>query len=184
MSNAKLESMLKEFRRFGHDLKAEAEQLLKQARTPRGRERLKTGLKDVSQWAQKTAEDLARLVGDGVRRAEEAINSAAVKPKARPEPRREAAPAAEAKPESDAPTAVTAPDRRLTVEPASAPTPIMPSEPRVSNENALNLEAQVKAKAKPKPSSPKKPFGQGGGKSKKATKKSAGPSTKKTLGRR
>lgn len=95
--DAKLKSFLKktgdDFKRFGADVKEEAQKLLTEVQDPKRQEKLRDGLKDVGVWARKTAEEVATLVETGVKKAEGAIGKATdfvVKPveetQARPPP--------------------------------------------------------------------------------------------------
>jgi hypothetical protein len=75
--DAKLKSFLKktgdDFKRFGNDVKVEAEKLMKEVQDPARQEKLRDGLKDVGVWAKKTAEEVATLVETGVKKAEESL---------------------------------------------------------------------------------------------------------------
>lgn len=81
--DAKLKSFLKktgdDFKRFGADVKVEAQKLLVEVKDPHRQQKLREGLKDVSVWAKKAAEDVASLVETGVKRAEDAISKASDK---------------------------------------------------------------------------------------------------------
>ena len=72
--DAKLKSFLKktgdDFKRFGADVKEEAQKLLTEVQDPKRQEKLREGLKDVGVWARKTAEEVATLVETGVKKAE------------------------------------------------------------------------------------------------------------------
>src|SRR3990167_1741599 len=78
--DAKLKSFLKktgdDFKRFGNDVKDEAQKLLTEVQDPKRQEKLRKGLKDVGVWARKTAEEVATLVETGVKKAEGAIGKA------------------------------------------------------------------------------------------------------------
>ncbi len=78
--DAKLKSFLKktgdDFKRFGADVKEEAQKLLTEVQDPKRQEKLREGLKDVGVWARKTAEEVATLVETGVKKAEGAIGKA------------------------------------------------------------------------------------------------------------
>ncbi len=78
--DAKLKSFLKktgdDFKKFGADVKDEAQKLLTEVQDPRRQEKLREGLKDVGVWAKKTAEEVATLVETGVKKAEGAIGKA------------------------------------------------------------------------------------------------------------
>lgn len=79
----KLKSFLKktgeDFKRFGGDVKVEAEKLMKEVQDPVRQEKVRAGLKDVGVWARKTAEDMATLVESGVKKAEEQLVKASDK---------------------------------------------------------------------------------------------------------
>ena len=103
--DAKLKSFLKktgdDFKRFGTDVKEEAQKLLTEVQDPARQQKLRDGLKDVGVWAKKTAEEVATLVETGVKKAEGAIGKASdkvndfvVKPVAPPPAGKTAAPAA------------------------------------------------------------------------------------------
>jgi hypothetical protein len=78
--DAKLKSFLKktgdDFKRFGADVKEEAQKLLTEVQDPKRQQKLRDGLKDVGVWAKKTAEEVATLVETGVKKAEGAIEKA------------------------------------------------------------------------------------------------------------
>ncbi|MDP1822756.1 MAG: transcriptional regulator [Archangium sp.] len=78
--DAKLKSFLKktgdDFKRFGTDVKEEAQKLLTEVQDPKRQQKLRDGLKDVGVWAKKTAEEVATLVETGVKKAEGAIEKA------------------------------------------------------------------------------------------------------------
>lgn len=78
--DAKLKSFLRktgdEFKRFGTDVKEEAQKLLTEVQDPKRQQKLRDGLKDVGVWAKKTAEEVATLVETGVKKAEGAIEKA------------------------------------------------------------------------------------------------------------
>src|SRR3990167_3700151 len=81
--DAKLKSFLKktgdDFKRFGNDVKEEAQKFLTEVQDPKRQEKLREGLKDVGVWAKKTAEEVATLVETGVKKAEGAIGKASEK---------------------------------------------------------------------------------------------------------
>ena len=81
--DAKLKGFLKktgeDFKRFGNDVKAEAQKLYSEVKDPERQEELREGLKSIGQWARKAAEDAANLMENGVRKAEGALNKAAVR---------------------------------------------------------------------------------------------------------
>ena len=78
--DATLKTFLKktsdDFKRFGADVKEEAQKLLTEVQDPKRQEKLRDGLKDVGVWARKTAEEVATLVETGVKKAEGAIGKA------------------------------------------------------------------------------------------------------------
>lgn len=103
--DAKLKSFLKrtgeDFKRFGADVKQEAQKLLVEVQDPEKQQKLREGLKDVGTWARKTAEEMATLVETGVKKAEGALQKAgeraadlATKPTEAAQPPAAAAPAA------------------------------------------------------------------------------------------
>lgn len=77
---SKLKGFLKktqsELQRAGSDIREEANKLIKEVQDPNRQAKVKAGLKDFSSWARKTAEEVATLVEDGVKKAEGAINKA------------------------------------------------------------------------------------------------------------
>ena len=81
--DAKLKSFLKktgeDFKRFGTEVKGEAQKLLEEVQDPARQEKLRDGLKDVGVWARKTAEEVAGLVETGVKKAEGALSKASDK---------------------------------------------------------------------------------------------------------
>lgn len=66
-----------DFKRFGKDVKSEAEKLMTEVQDPARQQKLRDGLKDVGVWARKTAEEVATLVETGVKKAEGALVKAA-----------------------------------------------------------------------------------------------------------
>jgi hypothetical protein len=77
---SKLKGFLKktqsELQRAGNDIREEANKLIKEVQDPQRQAKVKAGLKDFGSWARKTAEEVATLVEDGVKKAEGAINKA------------------------------------------------------------------------------------------------------------
>ncbi|MFT3714344.1 MAG: hypothetical protein QM817_42325 [Archangium sp.] len=76
-----------DFKRFGNDVKVEATKLMSEVQDPARQEKLREGLKDVGVWARKAAEDVAKVVETGVKKAEETfvkagdkVNDFVVKP--------------------------------------------------------------------------------------------------------
>jgi hypothetical protein len=127
--DAKLKSFLKktgdDFKRFGTDVKEEAQKLLTEVQDPARQQKLRDGLKDVGVWAKKTAEEVATLVETGVKKAEGAIGKAGekandflVKPVGGEEPAPRAAPQKAA-----APPAPTPPSPPPEMDEAPAPAP-------------------------------------------------------------
>lgn len=68
-----------DFKRFGADVKVEAQKLMTEVQDPARQQKLRDGLKDVGVWARKTAEDVATLVETGVKKAEGSLVKAADK---------------------------------------------------------------------------------------------------------
>jgi hypothetical protein len=83
--DSKLKGFLKktgeDFKRFGNDVKGEAQKLMAQAQDPKRQEQVREGLKEVGTWAKKTAEEVATLVEKGVKKAEVAFTQAGAKAK-------------------------------------------------------------------------------------------------------
>lgn len=69
--DAKLKSFLKktgdDFKRFGTEVKAEAQKLLTEVQDPQRQQKLREGLENVGVWARKTADEVANVVEDGVK---------------------------------------------------------------------------------------------------------------------
>jgi hypothetical protein len=122
--DAKLKSFLKktgdDFKRFGAEVKDEAQKLLTEVQDPVRQQKLRDGLKDVGAWAAKTAEEVAVLVESGVKKTEEVlekaghkVNDFVVKPTdAAAPPRAKAAPAAAASPAPAPAPAPAAPGKK------------------------------------------------------------------------
>ena len=97
-----------DMKRFGREAKAEAERLWADAQNPERQQKVKAGLREVGDWAKKTAEDLSGAVDVGWKRAEEALTKAqsavrdfATAPKAAPPaPKPASAPKKKASPAS------------------------------------------------------------------------------------
>ncbi|MEW5737826.1 MAG: transcriptional regulator [Myxococcota bacterium] len=68
-----------DFKRFGRDVKAEAQKLMTEVKDPERQQKLREGLKDVGHWARKTAEEVATVMETGVKKAEDAFRSASGK---------------------------------------------------------------------------------------------------------
>lgn len=83
--DAKLKDFLKrtgqDFKRFGKDVKSEAERLLTDVKDPEKQQKMKDGLKQVGVWAKRTAEEVATVVETGVKKAETALHKASEKVK-------------------------------------------------------------------------------------------------------
>ena len=146
--DAKLKTFLKktgdDFKRFGADVKEEAQKLLTEVQDPARQQKLREGLKDVGVWAKKTAEEVATLVETGVKKAEGAIGKASdkvndfvVKP-VEEAARKQPAPAA------------TPPSPPPQMDPA--PAPAGPAKKTVG-------KGAAKKKASPKKSAPRKTIG-------------------------
>ncbi|MCC6334384.1 MAG: transcriptional regulator [Myxococcales bacterium] len=68
-----------DFKRFGKDVKDEAQKLMGEVKDPERQQKLREGLKDVGHWARKTAEEVATVMETGVKKAEGAFRSASGK---------------------------------------------------------------------------------------------------------
>jgi hypothetical protein len=123
--DAKLKSFLKktgdDFKRFGTDVKQEAQKLMTEVQDPARQQKLREGLKDVGVWARKTAEEVATLVETGVKKAEGAlvktadkVNDFVVKPMETAGGKEDAAPPA---------PAATPPSPPPDMDPVEAPAP-------------------------------------------------------------
>lgn len=79
----KLKAFLKktstDFKRFSTEVKDEAQKLMTEVQDPERQRKLREGLKDVGTWARKTAEEVATVVEDGVKKAEVALGRASEK---------------------------------------------------------------------------------------------------------
>lgn len=84
-----------DLKKVSHDVRTEAERLIADVKDPQTQQKVKTQLKDVGDWARKAAEEMADLVEQGVKKAEQAITGAKGV-SAPPSPPRAAAPAAPA----------------------------------------------------------------------------------------
>jgi ribosomal protein L22 len=62
-----------DFKRFGNDVKSEAQKLMSEVQDPARQQKLREGLKDVGVWARKTAEEVAKVVETGVKKAEQTL---------------------------------------------------------------------------------------------------------------
>lgn len=68
-----------DFKRFGREVKDEAQKLMHEVKDPEKQAKLREGLKDVGHWARKAAEDVATVMETGVKKAEDAFRSASGK---------------------------------------------------------------------------------------------------------
>lgn len=68
-----------DFRRTGEDIKAETQRLLAAAMDPAKQQKVREGLKELTQWARKTAEDVGRMVEDAASKAETVLHRTADK---------------------------------------------------------------------------------------------------------
>jgi hypothetical protein len=66
-----------DFKRFGRDVKDEAEKLVAEVRDPEKQAKLRDGLREVGAWARKAAEDVAGAMETGVKKAEDALRQGA-----------------------------------------------------------------------------------------------------------
>lgn len=62
-----------DFKRFGNDVKEEAQKLMSEVQDPARQAKLREGLKDVGVWARKAADEVAVMVETGVKKAEETL---------------------------------------------------------------------------------------------------------------
>lgn len=62
-----------DFKRFGTDVKQEAQKLMSEVQDPARQAKLRDGLKDVGVWARKAADEVATMVETGVKKAEETL---------------------------------------------------------------------------------------------------------------
>ncbi len=158
--DAKLKAFLKktgdDFKRFGTDVKEEANKLLTEVQDPKRQEKLREGLKDVGVWAKKTAEEVATLVETGVKKAEASLNKAGDKVND-----------FVSKPVEDVKTAAST---------AQPPAPTPPSAPPVMDEEEDETEEKEAA-----PPRPKKTVGKAAAKKKSPARK---PAAKKTIGKK
>lgn len=65
-----------DFKRFGSDVKQEAQRLMAEVNDPARQQKMREGLKEVGDWAKKTADEVANLVETGVKKAEGALGKA------------------------------------------------------------------------------------------------------------
>lgn len=108
-----------DFKRFGRDVKEEAQKLMTEVKDPERQAKLRDGLKDVGTWARKAAEDVATVMETGVKKAEDAfregskkVSDFVAKDAAPPAPAAEAAPAPAPTPPSPPPDMSDAPKPR------------------------------------------------------------------------
>lgn len=75
--DAKLKSFLKktgdDFKRFGTEVKAEAQKLLTEVQDPARQQKLRDGLENVGEWARKTADEVVTVVETGVKKASDRV---------------------------------------------------------------------------------------------------------------
>ncbi len=75
--DAKLKSFLKktgdDFKRFGTEVKAEAQKLLVEVQDPSRQQKLREGLENVGEWARKTADEVVTVVETGVKKASDRV---------------------------------------------------------------------------------------------------------------
>lgn len=166
--DAKVKAFLKktgdDFKRFGNDVKEEAQKLLTEVQDPKRQEKLREGLKDVGVWAKKTAEEVATLVETGVKKAEGALGKAGEKVND-----------FVSKPVEEPPGAKAAPP--------AAPAPTPPSGPPAMEdmEDMEDMEETKEDEETAAPARPKKTVGKASAKKKPAAKKSP---ARKTIGKK
>lgn len=68
-----------DFRRAGDDVRAEAQRLVDAAMDPEKQQRVRDRLNELSDWARKTAQDMAGAMGEAASKAETAFQSASDK---------------------------------------------------------------------------------------------------------
>ncbi|MEW6433644.1 MAG: transcriptional regulator [Myxococcota bacterium] len=68
-----------DFKRFGKDVRAEAQRLMTEVKDPERQAKLREGLREVGHWARKAAEDVATVMETGVKKAEDAFRQASGK---------------------------------------------------------------------------------------------------------
>jgi hypothetical protein len=68
-----------DFRRAGDDVRAEAQRLVDAAMDPEKQQKVRDRLNELSDWARKTAQDMAGAMGEAASRAETAFQSASDK---------------------------------------------------------------------------------------------------------
>lgn len=95
-----------ELKRVGEDVKQEAERLLSEMKDPERQRKVREGIKELGSWAKDTAEDVANLVEEGLRKAERAWkppvppSSKQASPPASPPPEPPPEPSAKPKPKA------------------------------------------------------------------------------------
>ncbi len=139
-------------KKTGEEIKTETQRLIEEVKDPEKQAKIKTGLKDLSVWAKKTAEEAAELVEGAYRKAEETVRSNVPGPKP------------EARSQRSAPAADSAPRA-----PASKPAPPAKSAPRADAKAGAKADKKPAAKtvgkkpasgaAKPKAKAAKKTLG-------------------------
>ena len=60
-----------ELKRTGEEIKSEAQRLMVEVRDPQKQQKMKEGLKDLSAWARRTADQAADLIDTAVKKAEQ-----------------------------------------------------------------------------------------------------------------
>jgi hypothetical protein len=60
-----------ELKRTGEEIKAEAQRLMVEVRDPQKQQKMKEGLRDLSTWARRTADQAADLIDTAVKKAEQ-----------------------------------------------------------------------------------------------------------------
>lgn len=139
-----------ELQRATRDIKEEGQRILREVNDPATQAKVRAGLKDLSSWARKTAEEVADLADVGVRKAEGALKVASEKVKdfaATPVGSPPAAPVSEAEAAADE---------------ATDETPIPAEEaPRAARQSAKTIGKKSRAKgpAVPRKKPSKKPLG-------------------------
>lgn len=136
-----------DFKRAAVDVKNEAERLMKEAQDPARQARVRSGVKEASLWAKKTAEQLATLVEEGVKQAEVALTDVA---------KQFNQPGAGAAPHSGA-TATPAPTPKNAAPPEMAPAP--PPAPKKPARKTVGRGAAKKSSAPTRAPSKKKALG-------------------------
>jgi hypothetical protein len=158
-----------DLKKAGTDIKDEAEKLMKDVQSPDGREKVKEGLSSFTKWARKTAEEVAGVVEEGMKKAETAVRTAV---DTRPEGARAPSPETQAPP--PAPVADEPPASTMSDEASGATT--------AADEEPLRHDTPVDTPAVSEPAgaAPKKTLG----KKKPAAKSKPVAAAKKPLGKK